>query len=183
MSIFKILKQLLAKPQNQSATQKASSNSPTTSTDLVYFSSNKLCPHCSIYNRRVFSRSGKDKRFPPLAKLPKDLHSVNCPVCESFISLSNYHAINVDGKLKLTIQESNRPFVDIRTIEEKQLYEEKQSAKLLKIQNKKEYAWLCEKSPDIAPKSLSGYSRMKNSNSANYQKLLSLMKEKGFEIG
>lgn len=47
---------------------------------------------------------------------------------------------------------------------------------------KKEYTLVKEYFPDLAPKSLSGYSRMKNSNSANYRKILSLMKEKGFEL-
>lgn len=150
--------------------------------DLVYFSGSKLCPLCSIYNRRIFSKSGKDKRFPPIAKLPDNLHSVNCPECGTYLGFSNYYAINVDGELKSHISESNRPFTDIRTISEKQLYETEKQNKLLKEQTKVEYSWLCENFPDIAPKSLSGYSRMKNSNSANYQKILLLMKEKGFDV-
>lgn len=151
-------------------------------TDLIYFSGSKICPLCSIYNRRTFSKSGKDKRFPSLSKLPKNLQAVNCPECGVFLGFSSYYALDIDGKLKQDQKQSNRPFVDTRTAEEQKLYEEERQKKILKRRNEIEYSWICENLPDIAPKSLSGYSRMKNSNSANYQKILSLMKEKGFEI-
>jgi len=36
--------------------------------------------------------------------------------------------------------------------------------------------------PDIAPKSLSGYARMKNANTENYRKLVEQAKEKGISI-
>lgn len=44
---------------------------------------------------------------------------------------------------------------------------------------KKEYALVKDHHPDLAPKSFSGYSRIKSMNTKNYQKILSLMKEKG----
>ena len=47
---------------------------------------------------------------------------------------------------------------------------------------KKEYALVKENLPDLAPESFSGYSRIKTMNTQNYQKILSLMKEKGFDI-
>ena len=36
--------------------------------------------------------------------------------------------------------------------------------------------------PDVAPKSFGGYRRMKNNNSANYQKIAEKVKEKGKNI-
>lgn len=150
--------------------------------DLVYFCGSRLCPLCSIYDRRVFSKSGKDTRFPPLSKLPKNLQTVNCPECGVYLGFSSYFAFNTDSKVKQDIKISNRPFVDTRTDEQKKDYANTKQKAILHQQTENEYSWIRENLPDIAPKSLSGYSRMKNSNSANYQKLLSLMKEKGFEI-
>lgn len=48
--------------------------------------------------------------------------------------------------------------------------------------SKKEYSLVCKTLPKLAPKSFSGYSRIKSMNTKNYQKILALMKEKGFEI-
>lgn len=48
--------------------------------------------------------------------------------------------------------------------------------------SKKEYSLVCKTLPELAPKSFSGYSRMKSMNTKNYQKILSLMIEKGIEI-
>lgn len=186
MSIFQKFKEILSgnTKSNFSFLDSGYISTQTSSIDseLIYFSGSKLCPLCSVYNRRIFSKSGKDKRFPPFSMLPKNLQSVNCPECGVFLGFSAYHALNIDGELIRDIKESNRPFVDIRTAEQKKLYEEEKQKKLLKIQNKVEYTWICENLPDLAPKSLSGYSRMKNSNSANYRKIRSLMKEKGFEL-
>lgn len=46
-----------------------------------------------------------------------------------------------------------------------------------------EYYWLQENLPELCPKSLSAYSRMKNSNSKNYQKLLYAMENKKGDAG
>ncbi len=48
--------------------------------------------------------------------------------------------------------------------------------------DKRDYKWLQENLPDICPKSYSGYKRMKNNNTKNYQKLVACAKELGREI-
>lgn len=48
--------------------------------------------------------------------------------------------------------------------------------------DKRDYKWLQEHLPDICPKSYSGYKRMKNGNTKNYQKLVALAKELGRTI-
>ncbi len=47
------------------------------------------------------------------------------------------------------------------------------------LSDKEDYYWLLEFLPEIAPKSFSGYRRMKNAQSANYLKLVESAKEKG----
>ena len=48
--------------------------------------------------------------------------------------------------------------------------------------DREQYYWLLENMPDVAPKSFGGYRRMKNNNSANYQKIAEKVKEKGKNI-
>lgn len=45
--------------------------------------------------------------------------------------------------------------------------------------DRQNYQWLCDNFPDTAPKSFSGYRRMKNANSENYNKLKGLAETKG----
>lgn len=48
--------------------------------------------------------------------------------------------------------------------------------------DKRDYEWLQENLPDICPKSYSGYKRMKNGNTKNYQIIVAKAKEMGREI-
>lgn len=66
---------------------------------------------------------------------------------------------------------SNRPFVDERSSAEIEEYDQRQLEIAYKKQSAQEYKQLCESFPDIAPKSLSAYSRMKRANSSTYQKI------------
>lgn len=50
--------------------------------------------------------------------------------------------------------------------------EDMERERIRKRELRHEYYWLQEHLPDLCPKSLSGYSRMKNTNSKNYQKLV-----------
>lgn len=47
---------------------------------------------------------------------------------------------------------------------------------------RREYDWLWEHTPDICPKSLAAYSKMKNANSEKYQLLVKAAHEHGFKI-
>ena len=75
---------------------------------------------------------------------------------ESFVKLEQY-------------LEENNIHVDIHVTLDKE-----------KINN--DFNWICSNLPDIAPKSIGGYKRMINTNSSNYQKLVSAAKEKGYVI-
>ena len=74
------------------------------------------------------------------------------------------------------------PISDTRTPEQIEYFELEQLSQQRTEMTKFEYDWLWENLPELCPKSLSGYSRMKNSNSANFQKIVAAAKEKGFDI-
>lgn len=57
-----------------------------------------------------------------------------------------------------------------------------ESERLRKRAIRHEYYWLQEHLPELCPKSLSGYSRMKNTNSKNYQKLVVAAKKLGKQL-
>lgn len=141
-------------------------------TDLVIVEdSGVCCAKCAMYRNRVYSMTGNDKRFP---QFPNDFH-YKCGISPTPFILG---VSEPSFECKNIIKYSNRPFVDDRTQEEVHRYnnwhalmvetEEKENKK---AQAQKEYFWLQENLPDMCPKSLSGYSRMKNANTENFQKI------------
>ncbi|MDE7390705.1 MAG: phage minor capsid protein [Lachnospiraceae bacterium] len=173
--------------------QKNMENAESLDTDLVeadYFLG--CCGECAKYRGRWFSISVKDKRFP---KMPVD-YGCTCSGLDFYptiygISEPIYCPENVD-----IIMYSNRPFVDDRSEQEKADYivrkkesdnedwYEPYAQRVEKIRafDKVCYESINEKLPDIAPKSYSGYVRMKNSNSKNYQKLVLSAEQVGISL-
>jgi hypothetical protein len=149
-------------------------------TDLVECTTHELtCEICSKYQGRIFSTSGKDKRFP---KLPDEVYKFGgfhegCR--HSFYAYFEGSPTSSGGD---PIKISNRPFVDKRTKAEKVEYEKRKKDAFELSRDKKEYDDIWEKLPDIAPKSFGGYRKMKNTKSKNYLKLVEAAKEKGIDI-
>lgn len=146
-----------------------------------------LCEVCAKYRKRIYSLSKDEHRFPPF---PKDFHfgcTLRPFVFQENISYPSFECNDI-------IQYSNRPFVDDRTDLEKAEYEERISSlkenavededleeKIRQAQiSKVIYLHLKKILPNDVPKSQSGFSRMRNSNSKNYQKLESAAKNLGF---
>lgn len=150
-------------------------------TDLVEMSEHHCtCGECAKYQGRVFSLSGKSKRFP---KVP-DAFFVYGAIHEG--CRHDFYPFFEDDDPTYhenIIEYSNRPFVDNRSQEEIEQYEAEQKAQRDLMKDREDYDWIWEHLGDIAPKSFSGYRRMKNSNSVNYQKLCKAANEKGKNIG
>lgn len=140
------------------------------------------CPICAKYRKRIFSLSGKDKRFP---KFPRDF----CFRCGLHISPFVHRVSEPVFKCKNYIIYSHRPFVDDRTpLEKKNYIERLESIEAAHIKehaadlNRIIYYWFKPKFPKDIPKTLSGFSRMRNSNSPKYQKLMQKIETAGYEI-
>lgn len=146
-------------------------------TDLVEMSEHHCtCGECAKYQGRVFSLTGKSKVFPKIpdaffiyGRIHEGCRHDFFPFFED--SEPTYH--------KNIVQYSNRPFVDNRSSKEKEQYEAEQKSRCELVKDKEDYDWIWENLGEVAPKSFSGYRRMKNSNSVNYQKLCKIAKEKG----
>lgn len=167
------------------------------------------CSQCAKYQGRVFSLSGGDRRFPKIPaefyiyggihagcvhRFSPYIHGVTDPMLDYTLTFQT----NVASRhRKDIIAFSNRPFIDDRLPEDiaaakehsKKLateYEQRQYYRdnIIEIEaqrgiDKRDYQWLQKNLPDICPKSYSGYKRMKNGNTKNYQKLVALAKELG----
>lgn len=143
--------------------------------DTVFVITSRLCPTCSTYNRRIYSLFGHYKSFPIL---PSFLRNSTCPLCGVHIGYAHYFP-GINGNLKTDIKFSNRPFIDFRSKEEKQIWNERQEKKRLDSKASADFNWICSNLPDMAPQTIGGYKRMIKSNSLNYQKIVLAAKEKG----
>lgn len=138
-------------------------------TDLVESSDiAACCPKCAMYRKRIYSLSGRDKRFP---KIPEDFDSDCCGV-----SLYPYiwGISEPSFSAKDPIKYSNRPFIDDRTTKQKRDYQElkKQAEEEAeKEQDRKIYEKLVSMLPNDVPKTFGAFRRMKKSNSTGYIKL------------
>lgn len=146
--------------------------------DTVFVTTSRVCPVCSMYNRRIYSLYGRYKKFP---LLPDFLKNDICPTCGVHIGYSHYFP-GINGNLRKDIEFSNRPFVDSRTSEERQFWSDTVAKKQCNVKLENDFAWICKNIPDMAPKSIGGYKRMAKSNSKNYQKICVAAKEKGYII-
>lgn len=140
------------------------------------------CCVCAKYRKRVYSLSGKTWKFP---KFPADF-CFRCglkvlPFIEG-ISEPSFKCSNL-------VLYSRRLFRDDRSKRELESYrdrlvrEEKERSNLTKADlNHIIYYWFKPKFPNDFPKSVSGFSRMRNANSKNYQRLMQMVEAAGYKI-
>lgn len=140
-----------------------------------------VCNHCACYHDRIYTKNGLHG-FPNMNIFINYYSNRKCDCYLSFHLYKYEHYTLIEPLNREILKYSNRPFVDDRTTAEIDIYE----GRLLRLQTKnkdrQDYDWLCEHLPDKAPKSYGGYRNMKNQNSPNFQKLVLLAKEHGYEI-
>lgn len=181
--------------------------------DLVIMSAHgSTCPECAKYQGRVYSISGKNKRFPKVPSFffgTEGVHKgcghtfssyidgVTDPMLEYTLSV---HPMKNNQYGKNIVAFSNRPFVDDRTDEcvaEAASFHAKAAAKAAEEQNyydniievearrgqeARDFKWLQGHFPDKCPKSLTGYRRMKTQNTKNFQILYQLAADAGKKL-
>lgn len=147
---------------------------------------------CSTYVSRIYSVDGTDKRFPKLPDIfltNYELHKdCKCMLINTiFYDDPEIDHIFYQGKEHLNVIEvSNRPFVeDDRSPEmvehDNMLKAERIRLKIAK-ENKELYHKLSSICPEVTPKSLGAFSRMRNSNSKKYREIQAYASEHGLEI-
>lgn len=155
------------------------------------------CSECAKMRGRVYSISGKSKIYPKLPKYVIQNGNFH-PGCRCAMSsfFENEKNIFYKGKRVNAKKSSNRPWVDDRDEHEKKLYDEyleRANESKSEEQRREEYSikkGIAQKEfdnikiylPELAPKSITGYMRMKNSRSKNFLKLVEAAKEYGINI-
>lgn len=188
-------------------------NAADLNTDFLIMTAHRsACPECAKYQGRVYSISGKSKKFPPLPAVVKETGIIHPGCHHSFFpythNVSNPHMDQILQAHPLQkprygrniVVFSNRPFVDDRSEECKQAAEESRERRRIEKERKRqyeetmvereeekrrdyaEYNWLKANFPDKCPASPSGYRRMKNQNTKNYQKLKQMAASLGKEL-
>lgn len=147
-------------------------------TDLVEASYIRCCcAECAKYRERVYSCSGKDRRFPKLPVfLLDDAHDCGIflfPFVDGASSMTLRTRKSIRGKK--IIKYSNRPFVDDRTqgeLDDICEIERQKAVEITREQARIDYEWLQASLPSLCPKSFSAYMRMKNANTEKYQQII-----------
>lgn len=170
-----------------------------TGEDLVLYQDDggSCCAECSKMLGRVYSVYGKNKDFPRLPDYVKEhgnFHS-NCR-CSMLLWSKSGQEINHKGQKKNAIKMSWRPYTDTRSQEARnnyQLFLTQYNNEQLQIKERYEYSIrkgkcqleydkICELLPQLAPKSLRGYMRMKSMQTKNFLKLKETAMENGIFI-
>ena len=156
-------------------------------TDLMeVYSFSPFCKECAKYVNRIYSISGKDRRFPSIKGAARNcLHELRCLSFSPFV-------LGVDEptfKCKNIIKYSNRPFVDERSPEEikkysdwREMLEREEMEQAKRETDRLLYSWIAKNLPTLCPKSFGAFRRMKNSKSKNYQKIVQEASKLGKEI-
>ena len=143
------------------------------------------CAECAKMRGRVYSVSGKNKKYPKLpeyARINGNFH----PGCRcTMTTFFNDDEIFYKGDKVNARKASNRPWIDDRDKREIKLYEEYLKSieeGERKEHDRDEYYKIVKELPDIAPKSFGAYRRMKNTKTANFMKLVDAAKQAGIVI-
>jgi len=168
---------------NASALKIAIANAKRMKTDLLESTDISIdCAECSGLCRRIFSISGKDRRFPALPYiLTKNRPGHEYCVLNFYPFLPEFDKPNWKYRGNL-IQWCNRPHVDERNPLQKNVFRERVTEEEQKTLDNELYSLLCEKVPNLAPKSFGGFRRMKNLQSQNFVKLAISASELGIDL-
>ncbi|MCU9614092.1 polymorphic toxin type 50 domain-containing protein [Caldibacillus lycopersici] len=144
--------------------------------DLVYVNFvGVTCERCAQYQGRVYSLSGKDKRFPKLDVRPPYhshcVHSVSAWV-EDYMD---------EEEIQQAIKESNRPFTDNRTEENIREYERIQREKSKQNETRKQWIRYKQRLPNDTP-DLKIFASLKARNTKSFQDLQNDYRKVGMYI-
>jgi len=139
--------------------------------DLVKMSEHfPTCERCAPLQGRVYSISGTDKRFPPLSKAFPSLYRNVHPNCRHIVS-PYVETLQTDEEIQKDIEQSNKPFEDPRSDEEKNLYNQEQKNGRQMRQDRYQYERYKARLGDDAPKSFHAFRKMKKTNGERWQAL------------
>ena len=152
-------------------------------TDYIYCGGHTCtCSECAKYQNRVYSISGKDSAYPKLPDFVYEYGGFHPGFRHCFYPFSGDSIADKNGNYVDALEYSNRPFVDDRTPEEIEGYNQylkKAEKERLHDENLKAFYILKKELPDVMPKSYSTFAQYKAHNSDKYINILNSANEKG----
>lgn len=152
-------------------------------TDYVYCGGHTYtCSECAKYQNRVYSISGKDSAYPKLPDFVYEYGGFHPGCRHGFHPFFGDSIADKNGNYVDALEYSNRPFVDDRTPEEIEGYNQylkKAEKEKLHDENLKAFYILKKELPDVMPKSYSTFVKYKAHNSDKYINILNSANEKG----
>lgn len=152
-------------------------------TDYVYCGGHTYtCSECAKFQNRVYSISGKDSAYPKLPDFVYEYGGFHPGCRHGFHPFFGDSIADKNGNYVDALEYSNRPFVDDRTPEEIEGYNQylkKAEKERLRDENLKDFYILKKELPDVIPKSYSTFAKYKAHNSDKYINILNSANEKG----
>lgn len=128
------------------------------------------CEVCAPLQGRVYSISGKDKRFPPIERVYRNGYRNVHPNCRHVMT-PFIEELQTDDEMQIEIAESNKPFVDPRPEVEKKLYNKEQQKNRRIRQDRYQYERYKARLGEDAPKSFRAFRQMKTANGVKWEEL------------
>ncbi len=128
------------------------------------------CKYCAELQGRVYSISGKDKRFPSLSKaFPAGYRNVH-PNCRHTV-VPWIEKMQSDEEIQKALKRSNQPFEDNRSDNEKKLYSKQQSDNRRMRSDRYQYERYKSRLGNNAPATFSAFRRIKKANGQKWKDL------------
>lgn len=149
--------------------------------DLVEMTTHyPTCDKCAMFQGRVYSLSGKDKRFPALMKTAfksgyRNIH----PNCRHVI-VPWIEGLQTNDEIKEMISKSNKNFEDNRSDAERDLYSKGQALNRQIRQDKYQYERYKARLGEDAPKSFHAFRKMKKAGGEKWEQLEKSYRKTGY---
>jgi len=127
------------------------------------------CEVCAMHQGRVYSISGKDKRFPPLSKAFSKYNNIH-PNCRHSAT-PWIESMRTGEEVAEAIQKSNRPWKDSRSAREVALYNSQQDKNRQARNTLYQYERYKARLGEDAPKSLKAFTRIKKAGGSEWEGL------------
>ncbi len=135
------------------------------------------CEACAALQGRVYSISGRDKRFPPLSRaFPSGYRNVH-PNCRHVMTYW-IEEMQSPEEIRAALARSNAPFTDNRSDEEIALYSKQQADSRRMRADRSQFERYRQRLGEDAPKSFHTFRRIKNADGQKWKEMQSLYRSK-----
>ena len=135
------------------------------------------CEACAVLQGRVYSISGRDKRFPPLSRaFPSGYRNVH-PNCRHVMTYW-IEEMQSPEEIRAALARSNASFTDNRSDEEIALYSKQQADSRRMRADRSQFERYRQRLGEDAPKSFHTFRRIKNADGQKWKDMQSLYRSK-----